>query len=195
MGMADVQHMGQMSDVWRVVHVFSKYSGITPVYRYNPLVTWNVKGNGKALMPCSKCLAKLPHRNRRCHACLKPFVLTLWNKTPNSWCGFQLSQLQLYLVVQSCVSRWVMLWKDVSFGCHEQSVVICCADRHLSQVIHGVYFDCLRDPRNTQSTQGGIHLLCSQTIPESYVTSVGLAGHPHPALMHWWEEFTLAKQS
>lgn len=80
--------MGQMSDVWRVVHVFSKYSGITPVYGYNPFVTWNVKGNGKALMPCSKCLAKLPHKNRHRHARLKPFVLTLWNKTPYSCCDF-----------------------------------------------------------------------------------------------------------
>lgn len=46
--------MGQMSGVWRAVCVFSKYSGITTVYGYNPLVTWNVKDNTKALMPCSK---------------------------------------------------------------------------------------------------------------------------------------------
>lgn len=45
---------GQMSGVWRAVCVFSKYSGITTVYGYNPLVTWNVKDNTKALMPCSK---------------------------------------------------------------------------------------------------------------------------------------------
>lgn len=45
--------MGQMSDVCRIVRVFSKYSGITTVYRYNPLVTWNGKDNTKALMPCS----------------------------------------------------------------------------------------------------------------------------------------------
>lgn len=30
---------GQMSDVWRAARVFSQYSGITTVYRYNPLVT------------------------------------------------------------------------------------------------------------------------------------------------------------
>lgn len=46
--------MGQMSGVWRAVCVFSKYSGITTVYGYNPLVTWNAKGSTKALTPCSK---------------------------------------------------------------------------------------------------------------------------------------------
>lgn len=46
--------MGQMYGVWRALCVFSKYSGITTVYGYNPLVTWNAKGSTKALMPCSK---------------------------------------------------------------------------------------------------------------------------------------------
>lgn len=79
--------VGQMSDVWRVVHVFSKHSGITTVYRYNPLVTWNVKDNAKALMPCSKHLAKLPCKSRHSHAHLKSLVLILWKKTPKRWCG------------------------------------------------------------------------------------------------------------
>lgn len=83
--------MGQMSDVWRAVHVFSKYSGITTVYRYNPLVTWNVKDNGKALMLCSRRLAKLPCKNRYSHAHLKSLVLIPRKKTQKRWRVFQIS--------------------------------------------------------------------------------------------------------
>lgn len=80
--------MGQMSGVWRAVHVFSKHPGITMVYRYNPLVTWNVKDNAKALMPCKKCLAKLPCKSRHSHTLWMSLVLILWKKNPKRWCGF-----------------------------------------------------------------------------------------------------------
>lgn len=64
--------MGQMSGVWRAVCVFSKYSGITTVYGYNPLVTWNVKDNTKALMLVANNLAKLPWKSRLEVTCLYP---------------------------------------------------------------------------------------------------------------------------
>lgn len=86
-------------------------------------------------------------------------------------CFLNFLTLVLLCGPELCVSCWVMFWKDVSFGCHKQSVVICCADRHLSQVIQRAYFDCLIDPRNVQSTQWGIHLLCSQTTPKSFLMS------------------------